>query len=264
MRRISVLAALVCLMGGPAGAHDTWVQTNTNLIRVGDAIHVDLMLGNHGNDHRDFKLASKVDPSSGSSFLMAPSGKRYDLRFVDLGYAPKEGFHSAKFAVVEPGLYVVAYSSDRIVNHGQPERSIKSSKTFFVVSPSLDKPNPNNPGFEKPIRHPLEIVPVVNPVTPMGPGQPIRVQVLLKSKPLTDARVSFIPRGETLADGFDEQFERKTDAKGEASFVPKDGNYYLVVVHHVQPDEKGADYVQTKYSATLTVYVPEVCPCCGE
>ena len=44
-------------------AHDTWVQTNTPLIRVGDAVHIDLMLGNHGNDHRDFKLASKVDPA---------------------------------------------------------------------------------------------------------------------------------------------------------------------------------------------------------
>lgn len=263
-RTISALlfVTLPCL----ATAHDTWVQTNTQLVRAGDAVHVDLMLGNHGNDHRDFKLASKVDPSGTSLVVIAPSGKRYDVmdRLVDLGYAPKEGFHSTMFVGSEPGLYVVAHASDRIVNHGQPERSIKSGKTYFVVSASLDKPNPNNPGFDKPLGHALEIVPVANPVTPMGPGQAIRVKVLFKDKPLADARVSFIPRGETLSEGFDERFERKTDAEGQAAFTPTEGNYYLVVVHHVQPNEKGPDYALTKYSATLTLLVPQVCPCCGE
>ena len=197
-------------------AHDTWVQTNTPLIRVGDAVHIDLMLGNHGNDHRDFKLASKVDPASGTSVVIAPSGKRYDLldRFVDLGYAPKEGFYSAKFTVAEPGLYTVVHTSDRIVNHGVPTRSLKSAKTFFIASASLDKPNRDNPGFDKPLGHPLEIVPQANPVFPMGPGQAIRVRVLLKGQPLADTRVSFIPRGETLAEGFDERYERKSDARG--------------------------------------------------
>ena len=44
------LLYLVLLLGqaSTAKAHDTWVQTNTNVIRVGDSVHVDLMLGNHG------------------------------------------------------------------------------------------------------------------------------------------------------------------------------------------------------------------------
>ncbi len=265
MFRLPITLVLL-IAPGFAAAHDTWVQTNTQLVRVGDAVHVDLMLGNHGNDHRDFKLASKVDPAGGTSVVIAPSGKRYDLldRFIDLGYAPKEGFHSAKFSVAEPGLYTIAHTSDRVVNHGEPARSLKSAKAYFVVSPSLDKPNPHNPGFDKPLGHPLEIVPQASPVLPMGPGQAIHVRVLLKGQPLADARVSFVPRGETLADGFDERYERKTDSMGDASFTPTTGNYYLVVVHHVAPDEKGADYVQTNYSATLAVLVPEVCPCCGE
>ena len=32
----------------------------------------------------------------------------------------------------------------------------------------------------------------------------------------------------------------------------------------IQPDEGGKDYKSTKYSATLTVLVPQVCPCCGD
>jgi hypothetical protein len=174
------------------------------------------------------------------------------------------GFHSAKFAAAAPGLYTASHQMDRVVNHGVPVRSIKSAKCCFVVSPSLDKPPPHNPGFDKPLGHALELVPESNPVTPMGPGQAIRVRVLLHGKPLAGGRVSFIPRGETLSPEFDERYERKTDAEGRASFTPTTGNYYLVAVHHTAADERGADYERTQYSATLTVFEPEVCPCCGE
>jgi uncharacterized GH25 family protein len=108
------------------------------------------------------------------------------------------------------------------------------------------------------------LVPETNPVTPMGPGTPIRVRLLYKGKPLAGARVSFIPRGETLSKDFDGRYERKTDARGRAEFTPTEGNYYLVVAHWLEPKEKGEGYQSTKYSATLTVLVPQVCPCCGE
>jgi hypothetical protein len=150
-----------------AAAHDTWVQTNTNLVRTGDVVHIDLMLGNHGNDHRDFKLASKVSPESGTLEVVAPDGKRYDLRpnLADLGYAPKEGFWSARFVPGKPGLYTVSHTRDGVA-HGS--RGIKSGKTYFVVSESLDRVATENPGFEKPLGHALELVPAANPVTPMG------------------------------------------------------------------------------------------------
>lgn len=248
-------------------AHDTWVQTNTNLIRTGDAVHVDLMLGNHGNDHRDFKLASKFDPSTGTLDVLSPDGKSYDLkeRLVDLGYAPKEGYHSAKFAAAKPGIYTVTHTSDRIVNHGgKPSRSIRSAKTYFLVSPSLDKVRRDWTGFDKPLGHALELVPEANPVAPMGPGTPIKVKVLFKGKPLAGAKVSFIPRGETLAEGFDKKYERNTDDLGRASFTPTTGNYYLVVVHVKEAAPPKADYESIGYAATLTVFVPETCPCCDE
>ncbi len=262
-----VIITIACLAAvNSIQAHDTWVQTNTNLIRSKDAVHVDLMLGNHGNEHRDFKLASKLDLAGCSLKIHAPKGKVYDVKdqLNDVGYTPKEGFWSTKFGATEPGLYTVEHSSDRVVNHGKPVRSIRSAKSFFVVSPSLDKVSMDNPGFEKPLGHPLELIPTANPVTPMGPGKAIQVRLLFKGKPLSAARVSFIPRGQTLAKDFDEQFERRTDEHGDASFTPTEGNYYLVVVHHAAPEEKSAEYELTQYTATLTVFVPDVCPCCGE
>ncbi len=265
MNKLVIGVMAVICFAGHLQAHDTWVQTNTNVIRSGDAVYVDLMLGNHGNEHRDFKLASKTTLDGAILKVNAPNGKSFDLkdRLSDVGYTPKEGFWSGRFAATDAGLYMVEHSRDSIVNHGSPARSIRSGKTFFVVSKSLDKVPDDNPGFDKVLGHPLEIVPEASTVTPMGPDVPIRVKVLFRGEPLKDARVSFIPRGATLSEGFDANFERKTNENGRCLFLPKEGNYYLVVVHH-KTDEKGTDYESTAYSATLTVFVPEVCPCCGE
>lgn len=265
MLKTITLAVLMGVTTPGAFAHDTWVQTNTNLIRTGDALHIDLMLGNHGNEHRDFKLASKTSLDGVTLNVRGPGDRVYDVksRLVDLGYTPKEGFWSTKFASTEAGLYVVDHAVDKIVNHGTPTRSIKSAKTYFVVSESLDKVPSEHPGFDKPLGHPLELVPEANTVTPMGPDVPIRVRLLLNGQPLSGARVSFIPRGVTLAEGFDAEHERTTNENGRAMFIPKEGNYYLVVAHHLT-DEKGTGYDSTKYTATMTVFVPDVCPCCGE
>lgn len=259
-----ILAVVLCLHAASAClAHDTWVQTNTNIVRVGDVVHIDLMLGNHGNEHRDFKLASKISLEQATLEVVAPDGKTYDIKpqLIDTGYTPKEGFWSGRFIPGEAGLHIVSHTL--VSQHGST-RGIKSGKTFFVVSESLDKVRRDNPGFDRPLGHVLEIVPQSNPVTPMGPGQPIDVKVVYEGHPLPDARVAFVPRGEELSEGFDQRFERMTDAEGSASFTPKEGNYYLVVVHHLEPDQKGDGYDRTEYSATLTVNVPQLCPCCGE
>src|SRR3954466_11896165 len=100
----AALAAAFALAAA-AGAHDTWVQTNTNVVRAGDAVHLDLMLGNHGNDHRDFKQAGKADLSASTLAVVAPDGKRYDLkdRLLDTGYTPAEGHWTARFTATAPG-----------------------------------------------------------------------------------------------------------------------------------------------------------------
>jgi uncharacterized GH25 family protein len=256
---------LLAALAAPLFAHDTWVEPNTNLIRAGDAVHLDLKLGNHGNDHRDFKLAGKVDLESSTLEVIAPDGTKYDLkdRLVDTGLAPKEGYWTAKFAATKPGMYLVVHSRDQVVSYA-PTRSIKSAKTFFVVSKSLDRVEQYNPGYDRVLGHPLEIVPTANPVTPMGPGQTMAVQVLYKGKPLAETRVSFIPRSESLATDFDPKYERLTDSDGRAAFLPPTGDVYLIVAHHIEPYEAGENYKSTKYSATLTLFVPEICPCCDE
>ena len=112
MRRFLGSFSFLCLFAiGALKAHDTWVQTNTNLIRTGDVVHIDLMLGNHGNEHRDFKLASKIGLEGVKTIeVRGPDGSLHNLKsdLVDLGLAPKEGFHSARFVPDKPGLYCAA------------------------------------------------------------------------------------------------------------------------------------------------------------
>jgi uncharacterized GH25 family protein len=256
--------ALLLVLGAAASGHDTWVQSNTPIVRAGDAAYVDLFLGNHGNEHRDFKVAGKPDLAKSTFTVTTPEGKTIDLcpTAIDQGYAPKEGYFTARITTARPGIYLIAQHSDSVVSYA-PERSIHSAKTFVLASTSLDKVPNDAPGFDRVLGDPLEIVPQSTTIAPMGPGVPIRVRVLFKGKPLADARISFIPRGTTLAEGFDSTYERHTDSKGLASFEPKEANLYLVAVHH-ETDEKGKGYDSTKYGATLTVLVPAICPCCGE
>lgn len=266
MRAIAFLA--VAAMAAPALAHDTWIETNTNIVRTGDVVHLNLMLGNHGNEHRDFKLAGKLSLEGATLEVIDPSGQPYDLKsqLIDTGYTPQEGFWATRFEPTKPGVYVVAHQFDRVMSYA-PERAITSAKTFFVASASLDEVSTENPGLDRPLGHDLELVPVLNPVTPMGPGSPIRVRLLYKGKPLCDERVSFIPRGANLRPGLDDRYERMTDAKGEASFEPTEANSYLIVAHKTEAqlggEVDGKPYTFTKYGATMTVFVPRLCPCCG-
>jgi uncharacterized GH25 family protein len=249
-----------------AKAHDTWVETNTALVRVGDRVEVDLKLGNHGNNHRDFKLAGKQSLEGLSLEVVSPAGNRFDLKpeLTDLGYTPKEGYWSASVTTSETGHYTAVASSDRIVNHGAPQRSVRSAKTVWLASKSLDKPAAQGKAYQQPLGLPCELVLLSDPVLFAGPGNPIQVQLLKQGKPVADTVVSFVPRGVDLAEGFDETYERRTDNDGKASFTPKEGNVYLIVSHILAKDEKGTDYADTKYAATLTLRVPQICPCCDE
>jgi len=263
----TVAVVLVAAATASARAHDTWLQAAPRLVHPDDVVHVDLFLGNHGNEHRDFKVAGKLGSLEGVKVgVIGPDGRTTDLAadMVDLGYAPKEGFWSARFVPAAAGLHCVAFYREG-VRHGA--MGFKGGKTYFLAAESLDAPaEPDAKTLEalrQPLGHPLELVLESHPVLGSGPGKPILVRLLLKGKPLADHVVSFIPRGTALAEGFDPGYERKTDADGRCSFTPREGNLVLAVTHFVNPEEKGEGYEKAAYAATLVCDVPQRCPCCG-
>ncbi len=240
-----------------ARAHDTWVEVNTSEVREGNLVHVDLKLGNHGNDHRDFKMHSLITLNRVTLAVRMPCGCTTDIKpsLIPTASEPKQGYWTTRYTTTKPGLHVVSHQLDTL--HGKI-RAIKSAKTYFVVGPDAAATKGPLAKCNAPLGHPIELVPLTNPVTESGPGKPIRVRVVFEDKPLANARVSFIPRGQALGEGFDDKFERRTDDKGIAEFTPTEANLILIVVHHQEVNRSGEGFDSTHFSATLTVAVPEV------
>ncbi len=264
MHASHAILAAICLTLGPlrVWAHDTWLEATPRLLRPDDVVHVGLFLGNHGNEHRDFKIAGKVASLDEVRIkVVGPDGRTTDLAadMVDLGYAPKEGFWSGRFVPASEGLHCVGHFRQG-VRHGA--MGFKGGKTYFLTSESLDKPAKPRGPLPGPLGHPLEFLLESHPILGCGPGKPIAVKLLFKGRPLADQVVSFIPRGTTLAEGFDAAHERRTDNEGRCSYTPQEGNVILVVTHLVKPDEKGEGFEKTAYAATLVIDVPQRCPCC--
>jgi len=237
----------------PLHAHDTWVQLNTANTPARQSVYADLMLGNHGNLHRDFQLASKIPLENTTLTLLAPGRPATDLKplLVDRGSSPKEGFWTARVTPAAEGLHCVAHTYDAVVTYA-PKRSIKCAKAYFTAGNAAD----NAPGsFATPIGQVLEIIPLNDP-TRLAIGDKFRVKVLLKGQPLKDAVISCIPQGKKLAEDFDPEHDARTDAEGYADLSLPEANHYLVVVHHKAPDEKAEAYTDgTEYAATLTLIV---------
>jgi len=142
----------------------------------------------------------------------------------------------------------------------------EGGKAFFLVSESLDTTGRRPGAVAGSVGHPLEFVLESHPVLGCGPGKSIAVQLLFKGKPLADQRVSFIPRGATLAEGFDPAFERTDRRPGAVQLHAARGGQSraLVAATVVKPEEKGEGFEKTAYAATLVVNVPQRCPCCDE
>lgn len=256
MKTFPCLLACVAAAAAPVRAHDTWLEVTPTVVRPGDVAHVALFLGNHGNDHRDFKVAGKLAALDGVAIdVIAPGGRRTDLAatLVDVGLAPREGFWAGRFIAGEEGLHCVAHLRDG-VRHGT--RGLKGGKAYVLVAEHLDDLGTPTGDHAVPLGHPLELVLDTHPVIGCGPGQPITVRLLHRGRPLADHRVSFIPRGTELAADFDPDHERMTDAEGRCSYTPREGNLLLVVAHHTAPDERGDGYEKTSSAATLVLAVP--------
>ena len=130
-----LILALICLAIGPprAWAHDTWLEATPRLVRPDDVLHVGLFLGNHGNGHRDFKIAGKVGSLDEVRIeVVGPDGRTTDLvpDMADLGYAPKEGFWSGRFVPAAEGLHCVGHFRQGI-RHGA--MGFKGGKTYFLA-----------------------------------------------------------------------------------------------------------------------------------
>lgn len=107
-------------------------------------------------------------------------------------------------------------------------RAITSSKTFGIACDMTTEPVGDSQASCSGLR--LELV-IETPFTELHVGNDICVRVMHGGEPLSDAPVSIVPMEVTLADGFDQEYERTKQScwatpfsvAGRVNFFRKDG-----------------------------------------
>lgn len=251
-----MLIFAVAASASVASAHDIWIEPSTDLVRMGDWLRLSLMLGNHGNEHRDFRIASKVAANAKSLAIFDPKGVRHNVTssLVDVGMAPDEGFWTAKYVPTVPGLYMASSTFDEVMSYA-PARDVKCAKTFFVTSEELDRVPVEDHGYDRVVGAPLELVLHTEPGVALSTGKSVKVEVLYQGKPLKNAVVSFVPRGAKPTGDFDPLYQKRTAADGTASIALREANTYLISTHLTDEKAKGKGYNAINYSATICLLV---------
>ncbi|TBL69920.1 DUF4198 domain-containing protein [Paenibacillus thalictri] len=260
MAVFSLATALLLGSALPISAHDGWSQTNSPVLAQGQVAYVDLLLGNHSNEHKSYRITGQWNKDSAKVYVVTPSGQKADIS-KSLFYsgeaatqtepAVNNGF-IASFSSQSPGAYIISAESDSVSKSGAaPSRSLRSAKSFVAVS---DIATPGRiealKGFSKAVSTDrAEWVPAFNPAA-ATPGKQVSVQLLVKGVPQAGVTASLIRRSNSEAQ------EWKTDDEGKVTFTLGEADYYLLRASITdEKEKKEGEYAQTSYSATMTFSV---------
>jgi len=247
-----------------ACAHDGWIEVPT-IVEKGQPVTIALMLGNHANEHRSYRLAGKWNPKFAKLIVIEPSGKVNDITgsLVDLGEddeqtGPKgpKGFHIATFTPKTEGVHTVLAREEQVLQFGdEPKfRSVRGARAAFAA---LNTPRvaegKKAAGFSRTfaVDSLMEIVPVSNPIA-VTQNDPVTLELRYKGKPFSNQLVSVVGRLKGSVSAQD----MTTDEKGRVKITAGAADSYLV---RVKFDERGerkeGQYDLSSYEATYVFQV---------
>ncbi|MBS1719058.1 MAG: DUF4198 domain-containing protein [Armatimonadetes bacterium] len=241
-----------------AKAHDIWIEASSAVCKVGQEMKLSLMLGNHGNHHRDFALRDRIPAGRQQLLVLSPDGSRNDLtsKLQETMLESKTSYWSTGFAASKAGGYQLVSTFDQVMSYA-PVRDIKCAKSFLFVKDGSSRSSRKLPKNLSQVGSPFELVPVSDPFESALVGSTFKVQLLFKGKPMRDAVVSFIPKGVELKGDLDPAFEFKTDGSGIAGKAFDRSGQWLIVAHFKDSTAKGTGYDSIGYSATIHLIVAE-------
>ncbi|MGO4546837.1 DUF4198 domain-containing protein [Paenibacillus sp. 2TAB23] len=255
----AALAAVLTLGAAvPVFAHDGWSQTSSPIVAQNQVSYVEMMYGNHSNEHKSYRIDGQWGSTS-KVFVTTPSGVKSDItgtRFYAGEPATEEtpalnNYFVASFKSSIPGAYIISTESDSVFKGAEAaSRTLRSAKSFVAVSdiPVLERVSALK-GFAKQVSPDrAELVPAFNPAA-VTPDETVSIQLLLKGKPLENTAVDVIRRSNS------EATQLKTDAKGIVTFKTGAADYYLVRAKPSTTEAKEGEYSTTNYEATLTFTV---------
>jgi hypothetical protein len=259
-----LLLGIMWIYCATAFAHDGWIEVPA-IVERGQPVTISLLLGNHSNEHRSYRLAGKWDPRFTKLVVIEPSGKLNDITalLIDLGEdaektGPKgpKGFHIATFTPKEEGAHIVLARYEQVAQHGDgPKfRGVRSARGAFSAlrTPGI-KNGKKAAGFGRSfgVESVMEIVPVSNPIG-VTQSQQVTFEVRHKGRPFPNQSVSVVRRLEGPASVQD----LTTDEKGRASFTAGPADFYLLRTKFEERAERvEGQYDLTSYEATYVLQV---------
>jgi uncharacterized GH25 family protein len=260
-----LIAGMLFLLLSPARwsiAHDGWVEVPA-IVERGQPVTISLMLGNHSNEHKSYRLAGKWNPQATKLWVIEPSGKINHLTPVDLGEdaettGPKgpKGFHIAAFTPKEEGVHIVVARQEEVAQHGDgPKfRGVRSARSAFTAlrTPKVAEAKKSS-AFDRAIgiEDLMEIVPVSNPLAIIR-DTPVTFELRYKGKPFANQTVSIVRR----LDGPASVHDVITDDKGRVRFTAGAADTYLMRAKYDERRERSEGrYDLSTYEATYVFQV---------
>ncbi|MCA0756119.1 DUF4198 domain-containing protein [Paenibacillus sp. N4] len=255
----ALAAALMLGAAVPVSAHDGWTQVNSPIVAQGQVSYVELMYGNHSNEHKSYRLEGQWGTDTSKVYVTTPAGVKSDItgtRFYtgepSTETTPaKNNYFVASFKSNVPGAYIVSTEGDSVFKSAaSASRTLRSAKAFVAVGdiPVLDRVKALT-GFSRQVSPDrAELIPLFNPAA-ATPGGKVSIRLLLKGEPLADTAIDVIRRSNS------EAIELETDANGTVTFTAGAADYYLVRSKPSTEEAKAGEYDLTNYEATMTFTV---------
>ena len=237
--RAFALAAALLLCGAQARAHDFWLEPSTFHPLPGQTVSVGLRVGQDfigdAVPRRSDLIAAFFVRQNGADEAIGGSDRRDPAGFLRadgqatavIGYAstgsdielPPQKFES----------YLRQYGLEEIIaaRATRGERARPGRERFFRYAKALLTGRRPSDAVGKPIGFAYEIVPDADPTARTGP---LHGRVLYEGKPLADARVVALLKGDPS-----QRLTARSDARGTFSFaLPRPGVWMIKSVHMVR------------------------------
>lgn len=263
-KRIAALAAAAIALTAalPASAHDGWTQTAAPIIAAGQVAYVELLLGNHSNDHASYRIEGNWSEDTTKTYVVTPDGRKVDISGtmfytgeISESSNPKiNNSYVASFSAAAPGAYIVSVEGDSIFAHGGvASRTLRSAKSFVAIAdvPLADRAKDLR-GFSAAISTDrAEWTPLFNPAA-AHPNRTVSMRLLLRGEPLAGVEATLIRRSNS------ESERLTTDENGVVTFQTGAADYYLLRAKPSTDEKADGEYETTNYEATATFVIQNV------
>lgn len=260
--KLAAAALTVTMLIGaiPASAHMGWTQTNTPIVAMGDNAYVELLVGNHTNEHRSYRVDANWGSMKHNTYVFTPSGEKVDISGTEFYTGENDpsvknsninNEYIASFNAQEPGAYIISSQGESIASYsGYPALTKRSAKSFVAVSDIVAQQRVQSlKGFQRQVSPDrAEWIPLFNPAA-VKPGQTLKAQYLVRGVPMADVHVNVIRRSTK------EALDLTTDKDGVVTYTAGAADYYLVAAKPEVKEKVEGQYDAINFEATMTYAV---------